>query len=67
MTPKVSVIMCVYNAEHCVQATLESILHQVYPNMEVLILDNDSQDATVDVIKKNNDPRIHLFQVKKNL
>lgn len=67
MQPKVSVLICAYNAEKYIQATLQSVLDQSYTDMEVLVLDNNSKDKTVEVIKANKDVRIHLFQSKKNL
>jgi succinoglycan biosynthesis protein ExoO len=67
MTPKVSVILCTYNAEKDIHNTLESILNQSYKNIEVLILDNDSKDKTIEIIKTNKDPRIKLFPSEKNL
>ncbi len=67
MTPKVSVLLCTYNAEKYIRATLESILHQSYIHIEVCILDNNSQDQTIKIIQSYTDARIHLFPSEKNL
>lgn len=67
MTPKVSVLICTYNAEKHIRATLQSILDQTYTNIDILILDNNSKDQTVDTIKTYKDTRIHLFPSDKNL
>lgn len=67
MTPKVSVILCTYNAEKYIQATLESVLNQSYTDIEVLILDNFSTDTTLVISQKFTDKRVHIFPSKKNL
>ena len=48
--PLVSVLICTYNAEKTIKQTLESVLHQTYENIEVLIHDDGSKDKTLDVI-----------------
>lgn len=67
MQPKVSVILCTYNAEQYIQTTLQSVLKQSYTTIEVLILDNNSSDQTLDILQKFTDPRIQIFPSKKNL
>lgn len=42
--PAVSVIICARNEAANLQKNLESILHQDYPNFEVLVVDDDSDD-----------------------
>jgi len=67
MTPKVSVLICTYNAENCISTTLQSVLDQQYWDLEILILDNASQDKTLDVINTYKDSRIHLYPSETNL
>lgn len=67
MTTKVSVLICTYNAQQYIDATIQSILNQTYKNFELLILDNASSDSTVSHIQSFTDPRIKLFKSKKNL
>lgn len=67
MTPKVSVLLCTYNAEKYIRATLESILHQSFTDIEILILDNNSTDHTLDILHKFTDKRAQIFPSKKNL
>ena len=50
--PLVSVLMPVYNQESLLLSTLESIATQSYKNIEVIIADDKSSDATVEVVKK---------------
>jgi len=49
---KISIITVAYNAEHTIADTIKSVAEQVYPNIEHLIIDGASTDATVEVIKK---------------
>ena len=67
MIPKVSILLCSYNAELYVRDTLQSLLNQTYVNIEILILDNNSKDTTVEIIKSYKDTRIHLYPSEKNL
>jgi glycosyltransferase involved in cell wall biosynthesis len=51
------------------QAALDSILHQTYRNLEILLIDDGSTDETHSIIERNaaSDSRIRLFQNEKNL
>lgn len=64
---KVSVIMAVFNGERFIKSTIESILQQDYPNFELIIVDDCSNDRTVDIILSYQDKRIILLQNKKNM
>ena len=50
--PKVSVIMPAYNAENTIKTSLESLLKQTWNNIEIIVVDDCSTDATVNVIEK---------------
>lgn len=67
--PLVSVIMPLYNAERFVAEAIESILHQTYENLELLIVDDFSQDRSVDIVRNyaETDSRIRFFQNRCNL
>jgi glycosyltransferase involved in cell wall biosynthesis len=52
MIPKISVVVPSFNAEKYIGYTLDSILNQKYPNLEVIIQDGASTDVTVEIIKK---------------
>lgn len=51
--PKVSVVTVTYNAETLLERTLKSVLTQTYPNKEYIIIDGNSKDNTISIIKKN--------------
>ncbi|WP_234736127.1 glycosyltransferase family 2 protein [Tellurirhabdus bombi] len=67
--PLVSVIMPVYNAERYVRQAVESILQQTYTNLELLILNNGSTDATPRIIASlgAQDARIRIITHDKPL
>ena len=44
--PLVSVLIPAYNHENYIQETIESIINQTYPNIELIILDDGSKDKT---------------------
>ncbi|EKE02185.1 MAG: glycosyl transferase family 2 [uncultured bacterium] len=67
MTPKVSVIMSVYNAEKYLKDSIQSILSQTYKNFEFLIIDDGSTDKSVEIIETFKDARIKLIKNKENL
>ena len=58
--PKVSIIIPCYNAENWIQQCLESALNQDYNNVEVIFVDNESTDASVEIVDKikNNYPNL---------
>ena len=65
-TPKVSVLLPVYNCELYVQAAVRSIINQSYTDFEFLIIDDASTDATVSIIKSIDDSRIQLIEKPLN-
>ena len=56
--PLVSVIIPAYNAEIFIEETLKSVLSQTYENIEVLVVDDGSNDGTGHVCKGFN---VHLL------
>jgi glycosyltransferase involved in cell wall biosynthesis len=62
----VSVMMPVYNAEVYVGQAIESILNQGYNYWELIIVNDGSNDGTVEEITKFTDPRIKLFHQKNS-
>lgn len=50
--PKISVITPVYNGEHFLERTILSVINCNYPKLEYIIVDGNSTDGTIDIIKK---------------
>lgn len=51
MTPRVSIIIPAYNASEFLAATLDSALAQTCPDVEIIVIDDGSTDATPDLLK----------------
>ncbi len=50
--PLVSIIVAVYNGENHIKHTLESAVYQTYRNIQIIVIDGNSKDSTVDIVKK---------------
>ncbi|MBT2374818.1 glycosyltransferase family 2 protein [Pseudomonas fluorescens] len=49
-SPKVSVMIITYNQENLIAETIQSVLDQDYPNLEIVVADDASTDGTAKVI-----------------
>lgn len=61
--PKVSVIIPVYNSAEKISLTLDSLLNQIYPDFEIVIIDAGSTDCSLRVINNYHDERIRVYTV----
>ena len=52
--PRISIITPTYNQGKYIEQTIRSIISQGYPNLEYIIIDGNSTDKTLDIIKKYN-------------
>ena len=43
---KLSVIVAVYNVEKYLKECIESIIHQTYSNLEIILIDDGSTDSS---------------------
>jgi len=50
--PKFSIITAAFNSEQTIEETFKSVLNQIYRNLEYIVVDGNSTDGTVDLIKK---------------
>lgn len=50
-TPKISLITVTFNSDKTLADTIKSVLSQTYKNYEYIIIDGNSQDNTIDIIK----------------
>lgn len=62
----VSVCMNVYNAEDYIVAAINSVINQTYKNLQIIIVDDDSTDNTLNLIKSIKDPRIEIYSQPYN-
>ena len=59
--PLVSVIIPVFNGEKTIQETIESVLNQTITDFELLVINDGSQDGTVEIVECISDSRIQVF------
>lgn len=62
---KAVIIIVNWNGKHLLKECLDSVLAQVYENLDVYLVDNGSTDGSVDFVKENY-PKIKLVQLKEN-
>ena len=61
MQPLVSVIIPAYNRETTIERAIDSVLRQTYKNLEVLVVDDCSTDATQEKVRKYKEQGVHLL------
>lgn len=63
--PQISVVIPVYNGESTIEETIASVLAQTFTDFELIIINDGSQDNTVEIIQKiiteTADRRIKLY------
>lgn len=64
---KVSVIMPVHNDQDYIKCAINSVLRQTHSNLELIIVDDFSNDKTLEVIESFSDPRLKVYTFKQNL
>jgi glycosyltransferase involved in cell wall biosynthesis len=65
--PTVTVVLPVYNAARFLAQTIESILAQTFTDFELLVINDGSSDASMDVVRRFQDKRIRIVENPKNM
>lgn len=65
--PLVTVAIPVYRGELYIKKAIDSVLSQSFTDFELLVIDNDSDDQTVDIVRSYSDARIVLVRNEKNI
>lgn len=52
---KVSIVTVSFNSQNTISDTINSVLHQTYPDIEYIIVDGKSSDNTVNIIESLKD------------
>ena len=62
----VSVIVPVYNQRQCIEKCLNSIINQTYHNLQILVIDDGSNDGTDKLLDQyaQLDSRIEVYLAK---
>ena len=61
MCPKVSIIIPCYNRGKYIAETVESVINQTYPNIELIVVDDGCTDNSREVLERYAD-RIHILE-----
>jgi glycosyltransferase involved in cell wall biosynthesis len=61
-TPLISVVIPTFNRAELLKRSLKSVLSQTYSNIEVIVVDDNSSDSTVETIKGISDPRVRYIR-----
>jgi glycosyltransferase involved in cell wall biosynthesis len=59
-----SIVVPTYNRAHLIEPTLRSLLKQEFPDYEIIVVDDGSEDATDHVVAGINSPKIRYYKRK---
>ncbi|WP_202079444.1 glycosyltransferase family 2 protein [Caldalkalibacillus salinus] len=62
--PKFSVVIPLYNKRNYIKATVLSVLEQTFSDFEVIVVDDESNDGSLDQIKDIKDKRLKITEQK---
>jgi cellulose synthase/poly-beta-1,6-N-acetylglucosamine synthase-like glycosyltransferase len=62
LSPRVTVLMPVYNEQRHVLAAVQSVLSQTFTDLELVVVDDGSVDATPAVLATLSDPRLVVLR-----
>lgn len=66
MKELISVIIPMYNSEHCIGKLMKCLKSQTYTNLEIIVVNDGSQDNSLNVVQEyaNNDSRIKIISIE---
>jgi len=65
-TPRVTVVMAVYNAAPYLGEAIASVLSQTYRDFELVVVDDASTDGSLAILESLDDPRIRIVTHSNN-
>src|SRR6266571_1715386 len=66
VSPCVSVLMPVYNSQHYVRESVNSVLAQTFSDFELIVVNDGSQDQTADILASIRDSRLRVIHNERN-
>jgi hypothetical protein len=66
-TPRISVIMTVYNAEAYLREAVDGLIAQTFRDWELVAVENGSSDGSPAILASYVDPRIRIFALPNNI
>lgn len=64
LNPTISVVIPVYNVERYIRETLDSVFAQTLQDFEIIIVDDESPDRSIEICQSYQDPRIRIVHQK---
>jgi len=61
MTPKVSVVIPLFNKGPHIARAIDSVLNQTVQEFEIIVIDGNSRDEGPEIVKNHPDPRIRFY------
>jgi len=65
-TPRVAVVLPVYNGERYLVESVESVLAQTFTDFELVVVDDGSTDHTAEILAGFRDPRVRVIRFPEN-
>ncbi len=59
--PEISIITPAYNGAKTIVETIKSVLEQTFTDWELIVINDGSQDSTLELVSSIQDPRIQIF------
>mgnify|MGYP003661299564 CR=1 FL=1 len=59
-----SVIIPLYNKKHYVSRAIDSVLNQTFQDFEVIVVNDESTDGGVELVKEKYGEQVHLLNQK---
>ncbi len=59
--PLISVIIPTFNNKTTIRETIDSVLNQTWRNLELIVINDGSQDSTLDIVNSIEDSRLKVF------
>lgn len=63
---KVTIVIPVWNSGKWISGCLSSLLCQTYPNFHIVLVDNGSEDGSVEIVKNASIPNLKIISLKRN-
>ena len=64
---KISIVIPMHNSSKHIKQCLDSVVNQSYKNIEIIVVDDKSEDESVEVVKSIEDKRIRLIELQQNV
>lgn len=63
--PLVSAIIPTYNRKETICRSIQSVLNQIYENVEVIVVDDRSTDGTKEYILRNTEKLSYMLKIRE--